>query len=153
MELQQEVNYDDTRNGLKMLMTDLNSLLILGVSFFMSFRSKTIYVVTSSIWMEETFDLNASYVGWSTMSVIIGECLALGVMTTLSHKLQLWQCAGGALLHQLFVGALVFVLSAVYGNEYHLGMKNTIKMIDNMIKMHKSNNIHIDCIIDFDSIT
>ena len=80
---------------------------------------------------------------WSTMSVIIGECLALRVMTTLSHKLQLWQCAGGALLHQLFVGALVFVLSAVYGNEYHLGMKNTIKMIDNMIKMHINQIISI----------
>ena len=111
---------EDQKNNLMILFTDLNSLLIIFVSFFMSLRSRTIYIVTSSLWMEDTFSLNSALVGWSTMSVIIGEVAGLAIMSTLSHKWKLWQSAAGALTLQLVVGALLFILSAVYGNNITL---------------------------------
>eukprot|EP00484_Ammonia_sp_Unknown_P030064 CAMPEP_0197025546 /NCGR_PEP_ID=MMETSP1384-20130603/5840_1 /TAXON_ID=29189 /ORGANISM="Ammonia sp." /LENGTH=499 /DNA_ID=CAMNT_0042454085 /DNA_START=29 /DNA_END=1528 /DNA_ORIENTATION=- len=120
VEMEMDDEEDDNRSGLRVLFTDGNSLLIIFVSFFMTFRSRSIYIVTSSLWMEGTFSLDASMVGWTTLSVIIGEVLGLMVMSTVSHKFELWKSAAGTLVHQLVFGALLFVLAAIYGNDISL---------------------------------
>ena len=49
---------EDQPSGLRAIFSDFNCLIIIAVSFFMTFRSRTIYIVTSSLWMEETFGLS-----------------------------------------------------------------------------------------------
>ena len=110
----------DEAEGLRLILTDLKSVLILFVSFFMTFRSRTMYIVTASLWMEETFALSSSLVGWSTLSVVLGEVVGLALMSRLTRRLELWVSAAGTLSHQLVVGAVLFVLAALYGNDITL---------------------------------
>eukprot|EP01083_Nonionella_stella_P090717 253454_1 len=108
---------DDIQNGLHILFTDYNSLLIIFASFFMSLRAKSIYITTSSLWMETTYGLTPSMVGWTTLTVVIGEIFALFIMSGFSYKCELWISAVGSLSHQLFGGGLLFILAVVYGNH------------------------------------
>eukprot|EP01083_Nonionella_stella_P120784 362252_1 len=112
----------DRQNGLRVLFTDMNSLLIIFVSFFMTLRSRTIYIVTSSLWMEDTYGLSSAMLGWCTVSVVLGEVIGLGIMTAVSHKVPLWVSAVGTLTHQLVFGVLLLILALVYGNDMALSV-------------------------------
>merc|ERR1712241_605904 len=93
-----------------------NSTLICFVSFIMTFRNRTISIVTGSLWMEETYGLTSSGTGWSTLSAIVGESLALAFMHYFSGWWDLNILCGGTLGCQLFVGGTIFILAAIYGN-------------------------------------
>eukprot|EP00485_Elphidium_margaritaceum_P003342 CAMPEP_0202694782 /NCGR_PEP_ID=MMETSP1385-20130828/8548_1 /ASSEMBLY_ACC=CAM_ASM_000861 /TAXON_ID=933848 /ORGANISM="Elphidium margaritaceum" /LENGTH=468 /DNA_ID=CAMNT_0049350685 /DNA_START=35 /DNA_END=1441 /DNA_ORIENTATION=+ len=107
-------------NGLRVLLSDTNSLLIIAVSFLMSFRSSTLYIVTISLWMEDTFGLSADLVGWSTLTIIIGEVLALIAVRSMSQTFTLKSIAGLALSHQLAFGIILLVLATIFGNDISL---------------------------------
>ena len=53
------------------LVYNWRALMILFVSFWMSFRSRSIYIVISSFWMEDVFGLSASVVGWTNVIIVV----------------------------------------------------------------------------------
>jgi len=113
----EEVQLDPMNiDKIKALVTDFNSTLICFVSFIMTFRNRTISIVTGSLWMEDTYGLSSSGTGWSTLSAIVGESLALAFAHWFSHLWDIQILAGGTLLNQLCVGALLLILSGIFGN-------------------------------------
>ena len=100
------------------ILTDWRSVIILFVSFWMTFRSRSIYIIISSLWMENVFDLSASTVGWTNVSIIIGEALAPVFGNHYLKRLPLKRSAIETLLSQLFTTVgLMLILSSIFGNN------------------------------------
>lgn len=106
---------------LRILFTDWKSVIIILTSFAMTFRSRSIYIVTASVWMEDTYSLGAVRVGLSTLYTVLGEVIGLALMSALAHRLQLGFSALSTLSGQLVVSSLLIVFSAIYGNNITLG--------------------------------
>jgi len=94
--------------------------VIIATSFVMTYRSRSLYIITASYWMEDTYGLTASEVGLSTLSTVVGEVIGLSVMGAISHKIALQMSAVGTLTHQLVCSSLLFIFSAIYGNNLTL---------------------------------
>ena len=108
------------RTGLQILLTDKNSLIIIFVSFFMALRGWSLYIICGSLWMEDTFHLNAGMVGWSSLTLMVGEVIGLAAMSILSSEWKLRTSALATLTLQLVTGAAVFILTAIYGDDITL---------------------------------
>ena len=108
------------RTGLQILLTDKNSLIIIFVSFFMALRGWSLYIICGSLWMEDTFHLNAGMVGWSSLTLMVGEVIGLAAMSILSSEWKLRTSALATLTLQLVTGAVVFILTAIYGDDITL---------------------------------
>ena len=102
----------------KDILTDWRSVVILFVSFWMTFRSRSMYVVVSSLWMEDVFNLSASGVGWTNIAIIAGEILAPLVGARYLSRMELKKSAFLTLSSQMGVTCgLMLVLSLVFGND------------------------------------
>ena len=87
----------------------------------MTFRSRTIYIVTSSLWMERIFGLSASETGWTTIAIVIGEVIGLLSLQIFGHRIKLYKSAIICLFNQLFIGGLpLFLLSYFYGRVSYI---------------------------------
>ena len=114
------VEHQDAQSGLRIIFTDFDSLLMLLIAFSMSFRSRTFYIMTGSLWMYDTFHLIAAHLGLITIAVVFGVICGLSSIGYISQKIDLWITAVGTLSYQLLIGTLLFVLSAIYGNNISL---------------------------------
>jgi len=117
---QQEMVPVPSAEALTTILSDWRSAIIILTSFVMTFRNRTIYIITASVWMTRTYDLSASEVGLTTLSTVLGELLGLSFMSVVSHRAALWISAVGTLTHQLTVGAVLFIIAAIYGNNVTL---------------------------------
>merc|ERR550525_664000 len=70
--------------------------------------------------MQDTFGLNESQLGLTTLSTVVGEVIGLSVMTAVAHRGALWFSAIGTLTHQFIVSAGLFAMSVIYGNNITL---------------------------------
>eukprot|EP01084_Bolivina_argentea_P037447 69272_1 len=137
-------NHDHVVNNrsLSIILTDKNSLLIIFSSFAMTFRERTRYIVTSSLWMEDIFNLSATAVGWETLSVIFAQISAITIVLLVTHKYALWKSAITPLSLQLFFGILLFLLSLIYGNSigpyYDLSMLFALMIIFAFAMTHQA---------------
>ena len=86
----------------------------------MALRGCSLYKICGSLWMEDTFHLNAGMVGWSSLTLMVGEVIGLAAMSLLSSEWKLRTSALATLTLQLVTGAVVFILTAIYGDDITL---------------------------------
>merc|ERR1712228_37903 len=103
--------------GLYVILSDWRCIIMIFVSCLMTFRSRTIYIVTTSLWMERLYDLSASQTGWTTLAIVFGEVIGLMAVQLFAHRYELWMSCLTCLLIQLFAGSLpLMLLTHFYGN-------------------------------------
>ena len=93
-------------------------ITIFNYFLFDIFRSRTIYIVTGSYWIENVYNLSASTLGWTTIAIVIGEVTGLILVQLFAWRVKLWVSSLSCLSSQLLMGSLpLLVLTRLYGND------------------------------------
>eukprot|EP01084_Bolivina_argentea_P003757 7077_1 len=90
-------------------------LLVLSSVFFCTLASGSFLVVTSSLWMEDVYNLNASQVGWFTLTEFAAEMTGSIIMGQISDKYGIYICSFIAFAIKIVDMFIILMLSIFIG--------------------------------------